>query len=913
MNNNRTNTAHTTLSFGNWIAGAFTAFGFIASSAIIAISLSNTPVSADLVAKDKAPVLDQNRSEVINIQVGHSSLAPTAQDAVVYEDSINIGWKVWTTQYNASTVGPYPNTSRSLAVTFAPGDWAGMALVASTPLIGAEYRAITLRVHGGSVATSMAIYTEETEDAGGASPLTYQFSVAANDWQDIVVPLSALGNPNLIRRINVLYTGDVRPKTIHFDQVRLVANRPDIPNTTEITIVDNGNPTKIDSRMFGTNVPLWMIGRLYDANGNRYTPQRLIDRTKSSGVNLLRMPGDQWGSNTYAWLDCEAGPGGQYVISGVTYRVPSRAATCQIFDHARPSDFLQFAKAVNQPVMWTINPSTSAQEAAALVAFFNGKVGDMRSIGRDFKGDDWRTVDHWARLRVARGFNEPLGVKLWEVGNELYNCQPEFWTCDSAAYMQGQSGQNTGYWEFVTAMKAIDPSISVGAVGTANLRGDYGRYDDWGRKVIESAQNKNTSLDFYTIHVYPYADCNYDAATQRCGDGGQPMSYDALLMQPHAEWGKIQTTLRSAYQPVANVSGQPLNVAVTEFNLSGELIDRATNMTRTVNALFMADTLGQMIKHGYTIAANWALANCTDETTSTDTGMLGEPFGLGANTYGRRSHYFIYPLWQRFGRNLLPVLSPLSGATQLSLYGGKTADGKYTVMAINKSGQPIRSALKVMGPNGALLTMNGGTVDVLRAASLDNANPTFNGKYEHEIADDLSNVPSKALPAGNVYTFEPNSVTVLHINVATNDAPTATPTPAPPQPTATPTATAIATKTATATATPVPAQPTPRATATAAPNTPTATASVVASVATATPAASATVAATATPSATQPQASATPIPTATPTPSATTGGGFPSSVINSSSGNTGVNPSACATCFDPPPTESRIFIPLLVK
>ncbi len=784
------------------------AFGFMASSAIIAISLSNAPALANIDGKNLAADAPPH-TELINIDWSAENAAPNANDMVVYEENLNLGWRVWTKEFNPSNIGTNPNSGHSLAVTFGAGEWPGMALVASTPLIGAEYRAIAFRVHGGSTPATLSIYSEETEDAGGASPLTYQFTAPANEWRDISIPLSALGNPTLITRINVLYTGNIMPKTVYFDQVRLVANRVAITENTEITVLDTGTINQIDSRMFGTNVPLWMIGREVDANGNRYTPQRLIDRTKSSGISLLRMPGDQWGTNTYGWLNCEAGPSAKYEINGTTYRVPANATACQVFDHARPSDFLRFAKAVNQPVMWTINPSTTAQEAAALVAFFNGRVGDTRSIGKDIKGDDWRNVDHWARLRVARGFNEPLDIKLWEVGNELYNCPPEFWTCDASAYMQGQKGQNTGYWEFVNAMKAIDNGISVGAVGTANLRGDYGRYDGWGQKVIDSARNNNTALDFYSIHVYPYANCDYDADAQRCGNGGQPMSYDALLMQPHAEWSKIQSTLKTAYQPTANASGKPLNIAVTEFNLSGEEVDLSTNMTRTVNALFIADTLGQMITNGYTIAANWALANCTNETTSTDTGMMGEPFGVGANTYARRSHYYVYPLWQRFGHNLLPVQSPLSDATQLSLYGGKTADGKYTLLAINKTGQPIRSTLKVQGPNGAMLTVTGGSVDVLQAASLDNANPTFNGKYDAEIADDLSNVPSIALPAGNSYTFAANSITVLHLDTAQAAKPTPSPTPIVVQvaPTAAPTQAVPAVNAPTATPTPVTTQP----------------------------------------------------------------------------------------------------------
>src|ERR1700689_2309753 len=72
-------------------------------------------------------------------------------------------------------------------------------------------------------------------------------------------------------------------------------------------------------------------------------------------------------------------------------------------------------------------------EAAAWVAYTNGKPDSTQAIGKDSKGNDWKTVGYWASLRAATplptddGYNalriqhlDPLGILLWKVGNEPY-------------------------------------------------------------------------------------------------------------------------------------------------------------------------------------------------------------------------------------------------------------------------------------------------------------------------------------------------------------------------------------------------------------------------------------------------------------------------------------------------------------
>ena len=152
----------------------------------------------------------------------------------------------------------------------------------------------------------------------------------------------------------------------------------------------------------------------------------------ASGTTLLRLPGGSW-SNHYDWLGCELGD-------------PQR---CDWTWAMRPSDFLGLLEATGLPAMWTVSINGTAEEAAAAVAFFNGNVDDDRPIGSDRNGRDWLTVGHWAQLRADDGHPEPVPIRYWEVGNEVYGAVQaagpgcaswgweDVWTCDGTEYVEG--------------------------------------------------------------------------------------------------------------------------------------------------------------------------------------------------------------------------------------------------------------------------------------------------------------------------------------------------------------------------------------------------------------------------------------------------------------------------------------------
>lgn len=487
--------------------------------------------------------------------------------------------------------------------------------------------------------------------------------------------------------------------------VSATTTQPTATPASPTIVIDPGMARPFARQLLGTNVPAWL-------NPYRLNDETFISRTADLGLTLLRMPGGSW-SNAYAWADCETGGEGCYWPWA-----------------AKPSDFLRFARAVNAEMIWTVSINGSAQEAAALVAFFNGSVNDERVIGVDSRGRDWQTVGHWARLRAAVVSQEPFPVRYWEIGNEVYgakrevgpNCSEwgweDVWTCDADEYLRGATFAGVkydGYLAFYDAMKAVDPSIQIGAVGVEKPAD----WSDWGHRVIAGAGEK---LDFYIIHYYPYFQ--------------PPENPVGALQQPQRSWAQIMADLRAAFD---RHLGRQVPVAVTEYNLvSFQDLDNVQLMRRAVNLLFIADTIGQMAVNGVAIANQWDLANGR-AANGTDYGLLD------ADTFAPNPPYYALMLWSRFGNELLNVQTSFDPAKTLSVYAGRRADGALTLLAINKTETPL--AATIVLPEGAWQA----TAIVASANDLLAETVTFT----------QSETPAVVASADYAYTFAPYAVTLL--------------------------------------------------------------------------------------------------------------------------------------------------------
>ena len=669
-------------------------------------------------------------------------------DTIVYDDALAGGWQNWSWNSAVDFANSTPaRGARAIAVTFQQG-WAGLSLRSDSPLNGADYSAVTFWAHGGT-AGERKVYFFIHQTDGGSETSSVELRVPAGIWTPFTVTLSALGNPSTIKRLNLMEgTGSAQP-TFYVDDIRLVGSSgggtptPTPPSsglTATITIRASGPVTPVSPYLRGSNLPAWL-------GPTRFNDPTFRGRTRASGLTLLRMPGGSW-SNEYGWLSCELGqnaPGRLNCGSGWQSWA------------ARPRDFIAFLQATGMEGMWVVSPNGTAKEAAAAVAYFNGAITDTRTIGVDIHGTDWYTVGHWATLRAAAGYTEPVGIRFWEVGNEVYGSRPEtggtlcqtwgwehIWTCDGYEYVYGKgsgASRHEGYLEFRNAMKFVDPTIQVGAVGyewpgtPSDGQSSWQTFAGWGSRVISAA---GENLDFYVVHPYAYF---------------QPPTNPAdALANPPSHWPTFLAAIRQAFNTYA--AGRQAPIAVTEFNLvSVQDQDNNQLMTRMVNALFLADSIGQAARHGVRILAQWDLANGR-AWNGTEYGLMHED-----NGYYRAPQYYVYPLWARFGAQMVPATATLSAATQLSVYAGRVDANTVSLLAINKTATPITATIVVNGFG----PVAGGRVWKVEGASLLAQSVAYNG------SDDPSNALNEAPETFSVSTsmvtrvFPPYSIHLLHL------------------------------------------------------------------------------------------------------------------------------------------------------
>jgi alpha-N-arabinofuranosidase len=120
--------------------------------------------------------------------------------------------------------------------------------------------------------------------------------------------------------------------------------------------------------------------------------------------------------------------------------------------------------------------SGSVQEACDWVEYVNGAA--PTNLGAE---------------RAANGRQEPWGVRLWGVGNEVWDCGGRF---DPVSYAQE-------YRRYATMLRHVDPSVELVAVGMedAGLPGP-GIDPQWNDKLLAALGSGVELVDHLSIHRY---------------------------------------------------------------------------------------------------------------------------------------------------------------------------------------------------------------------------------------------------------------------------------------------------------------------------------------------------------------------------------------------------------------------------
>ena len=229
---------------------------------------------------------------------------------------------------------------------------------------------------------------------------------------------------------------------------------------------------EIDRRIYGSfieHVGRAVYGGIYepshktaDAQGFR---KDVIDFVKKLNVSIVRYPGGNFVSG-YNWEDG----------TGDKTKRPKRMELAWMATETNEvgiDEFQQWAKKANTEVMMAVNLGTrGADEARNCVEYCNAT-----------------TDTYYANMRRANGFEEPFGIKVWCLGNEM----------DGPWQIGHKTADEYGRLAVETAkvMKWVDSSIELVACGSSNL--DMKTFGEWELMVLDYTYEY---INYLSLHAY---------------------------------------------------------------------------------------------------------------------------------------------------------------------------------------------------------------------------------------------------------------------------------------------------------------------------------------------------------------------------------------------------------------------------
>jgi hypothetical protein len=272
----------------------------------------------------------------------------------------------------------------------------------------------------------------------------------------------------------------------------------------------------VPSTAYGLNQAVW---------DSQMNTQFSVNMLKQAGVGMMRYPGGSYG-DIYHWQTNTA-PGG-FVAQGTNF-----------------DSFMSTVQSVGAQAIIIANyGSGSPQEAAGWVQYAN----------------------------ITKGYHD----QYWEIGNEQYGngYYGADWETDNHA-SHSPAAYASNFMQYASAMKAVDPTIKIGAVLT--LPGNWPDSvvastdsKDWNQTVLSQA---GSAIDFVIVHYY-----------------ANPGSAANDLQAPEQLPGEL-AQLRQEINQYAGANGPNIGIALTET-------DSNFDMDTQPGALYAADTYFTALENG---------------------------------------------------------------------------------------------------------------------------------------------------------------------------------------------------------------------------------------------------------------------------------------------------------------------------
>ena len=592
-----------------------------------------------------------------------------AQNMAIYADSLVNGWldRSYSTTRNFANTSPVHSGSDSISATVTSA-WGGIQLY-HAGMTNTAYASISFWLNGGASGGQQLQMYGNLNVGGSSTAQSARYHLntpLANTWQQYIVSLPALGVANTTNFTGFAIQDSVgsAESTFYLDDIQLV--NASVPAATHLTVSAGQTIRIADARWFGMNVAIW---------DSALDTLQTVTVMTNMGMRALRFPGGS-DSDDYHW-------------------VYNRQDDDNWSWSTSLASFIHVITNVNGQAMTTVNYGTGfTNEAAAWVAYVNASTANSQSLGVDALGTNWHTAGYWASLRAAtplgtddgKNFlrihrSSPLGLKYWEIGNECYGS----WETDSNSVPHDPYTYALRAQDYISLMKAVDPTIKIGVVVTpgedsyANGYTSHPAYNSrthtyhngWTPVLLATLASMGVTPDFAIHHRYPQ------------DPGGES---DVGLLGSSTGWASNAANLRQMIADYVGSNGTNIELLCTENNSVSS--NPGKQSTSLVNGLFMADSLAQLMQTEFNGLFWWNFRNGGDNYTG----------NINSSLYGWRLYgdygvlegtdlyppYYTAKLMQNFLQAGDTVITAASDYSLLSTYAVRRQNGSLTILTINK-------------------------------------------------------------------------------------------------------------------------------------------------------------------------------------------------------------------------------------
>lgn len=449
--------------------------------------------------------------------------------------------------------------------------------------------------------------------------------LAANTWREVAISLADLGVANAAALTGIWLQEGAGVAQPTFYVDDVGLEFAPPPSVVNVRVDPKRTLRQVDSRLFGINAAVW--------DGAFYSPNT-TSLLKELSNNVLRFPGGSL-SDVYHWA--------------------TNTSEGQTFQWATNFDeFAEIAISSGASVFITANYGTGTPEEAAEWVRYSNKIKNYR-------------------------------FRHWEIGNENYGT----WEADNNDRPHDPVTYATRFRDYWIKMKAVDPSIKIGAVVA---RGEDSEviYTDhpvtnprtgevhlgWTPVMLTTLRNLGITPDFVIYHRYEQ------------GPGGES---DLFLLNSAATWTNDAANLRQMVDDYLGPNGRSVALICTENNSVYSNPGKQT--TSLVNGLFLADSIGSILQTEFKGMVWWDLRNGREAGNNNSSSLYGwrryGDYGMvneadPAGPADRYPTFYVYKLLKYFARGGEYVIPAQSDYTSLGVYAVRVNDRVVRLLLINK-------------------------------------------------------------------------------------------------------------------------------------------------------------------------------------------------------------------------------------